>query len=110
MRGFGRQNHPTPFEDLDPAHSTGPTAAAGGTDKNLGVAQRPEQLAADRSLDRFLVVDCDRDIATGHQFRARTQNEDSQNEDDPGEKTDSQYDLDHTRPLVRLRVEFRKRP
>ena len=53
------------------------------------VAQRPEQLASNRSLDRFLVVDCDRDIATGYQFRARTQNEDDENEDEPGKHTDA---------------------
>ena len=42
VRGFCRQNGPTPFEDLYPTHPAGPAATAGRTNKNLGVAKDTE--------------------------------------------------------------------
>ena len=84
MRKLGRQNITTALFHRHPALTAGPTAAAGGGDKDAVAGQRIQQLIARRGFDLLIrfIVDFDNHIAGVHQLRFGKQNQQRQHQYD----------------------------
>ena len=82
---FGRQDVAAAGEYFHLALGASAAAAAGRGDKDSGVGEAAQQLAASRDVDRFLVVDRDSDVAAGDQLRLGYQDEHHQRQHDQGE-------------------------
>ncbi len=70
----------------------GAAATAGAGEKQIGVSEGLQQLAAGRHFDRALAIDFNADVATGNQSASRREDHQHQRQDDCGEHASAVYD------------------
>ena len=95
VRAFGREDVASSGQHFHFALRASATSATSGRDKDPRIRKRTEQLATGRNVDRLLIVDRNRYIATGNQLRLGSKNHHHQRQHHQREHQDTEENFKH---------------